>query len=281
MRFIRIFTSLHYSEQAAVGYDPTMTYKWNEKVGKLQLEILVHKKDSNVKPRKYLTTGNIISDESQIIRSRATRVYEAYEINDNSKSLVVIKDMWVDANRKLEADILEDILQNATEDEKSLFLTVLQHGIVKVHDRNDVTEGLIIRSAKFSSGGHGAGAAPDLQPGAFLIQQRSDPVGPSGSSTYHNAIHFSEVNLISTNVLPNSISPRPSAQLPKQHPSSKVHYRIVFKERGISLHHMSLQREIKLSGTLIPVFKDIARGTVFLICSEFLTVLTVCVKLYR
>ncbi|KJA13396.1 hypothetical protein HYPSUDRAFT_195778 [Hypholoma sublateritium FD-334 SS-4] len=262
--FIKIFTSLHYSDISSVGFDPTMTYIWNREEDKIQRRIVVHQQGASGSMilKTYITTGDIISDESQIIRSRATRVYEAYDISDSSKTPVVIKDIWVDVNRKLEACIIAEVLENATEDEKSLFLTVLFHGIVQINDQSDLTEGPnIMRGLKFSTGGHNImGSGGRNQPGIFILQQRKERVELSDTASSHSSLYTEKMVLFSTNVVPytgeQSNPPVPSGF----YTASKAHYRLVFKERGHSLHHLTLQCKMKLSSVLIPALCDIIRA---------------------
>lgn len=262
--FIKIFTSLHYSDISSVGFDPTMSYRWNPEEEKIQHRIVVHQRNASgsMIQKTYITTGDIISDESQIIRSRATRVYEAYDISDSSKTPVVIKDIWVDVNRKLEAWIIAEVLENATEDEKSLFLTVLFHGIVQINEQSDLTEGPnILRGLKFSTGGHGImGSGGRDRPGVFILQQRQERVQLSETASSHSSLYTDKMALFSTNVVPytgdQSNPPVPSGF----YTASKAHYRIVFKERGHSLHHLTLQCQMKLSSILIPALCDIIRG---------------------
>lgn len=261
--FIKIFTSLHYSTVRSLGFDPTMSYIWSSEENKIQRQIEVHRQDGSGSTllKKYVTTGDIISDESQVIRSRATGVYEAYDISDGSKTPVVIKDIWVDVNRTLEGDIIADVLESSAEDEKSLFLTVLCHGIVQIDGGHDLTESLnIMRGLKLSTGGHGMGTGGRSQPGVFVLQLRKKMPEPSEKASSHSAIHSDKMALFSTNVLPYSGEESDSPSELDFYTSSKAHYRIVFKELGESLHHLSLKCKVKLSEILIPAFCDIIRG---------------------
>lgn len=51
---------------------------------------------------------------------------------------VVIKDSWVDVNRPKEGDTLRELLDDASDDEKATFLTVLLHGVVVIEGREDL-----------------------------------------------------------------------------------------------------------------------------------------------
>ena len=78
-------------------------------------------KDSHQKfVTKVLRTIDIISDMTSNLRGRATRVYEAYDV-ETPNSRVVIKDSWVDVNLPKEAVTLSKILDDASDDEKTMF----------------------------------------------------------------------------------------------------------------------------------------------------------------
>ena len=241
-----------------------MTYVWNQEEKKIQHQIVVHQQEAlgSMIQKVYITTGDIISDESQIIRSRATRVYEAYDVNDRLKTPVVIKDIWVDVNRKLEALIIAEVLEDATEHEKSLFLTVLFHGIVQINGQSDETEGPnILRGFKFSAGGHGInGPGGSFRPGVYTLQQQNERVEPSETASHHSSLYRDKMVLFSTNVVPSTEKPSNSPVPSEFYTSSKAHYRLVFKERGHSLHHLTLQCEMKLSSILVPALCDIIQG---------------------
>jgi Fungal protein kinase len=92
---------------------------------------------------KVYKTIDIIADMSSNLRGRATHVYEAYDV-ENPGSKVVIKDSWVDSNRPKEGDTLSEILDDASDDEKAMFLTVLIHGVVTIDGREDLTRDLLM-----------------------------------------------------------------------------------------------------------------------------------------
>jgi hypothetical protein len=139
---IRLISSLAYANVVKLGYDPTMELFW--KRDKWNYQITVKGKDNhqNVVTKVYKTI-DIIADMSSNLRGRATRVYEAYEVG-NPGSKVVIKDSWVDVNRPKEGDTLSEILDDASDDEKAMFLTVLIHGVVTIDGREDLTRDLLM-----------------------------------------------------------------------------------------------------------------------------------------
>ena len=56
----------------------------------------------------------------------------------------MIKDSWVDVSRLKEGDTLSEILDDASEEEKAMFLTVLIHGVVTIDGREDLTRDLLM-----------------------------------------------------------------------------------------------------------------------------------------
>jgi hypothetical protein len=63
----------------------------------------------------------------------------------------VLKDSWVDSNCPKEADTLNEILDNASDDEKAMFLTVLVHGVVEIDGRDDLTQDLLMNGYLIST----------------------------------------------------------------------------------------------------------------------------------
>ena len=93
--------------------------------------------------KTYQTTG-LLSNHAHRIRGRATRIYEAYDVDDPVKELIVIKDSWVEAKRPREGDTLCAVLEGASAEERSFFLTMLQHGVVDILGQPDRTRELIL-----------------------------------------------------------------------------------------------------------------------------------------
>ena len=137
-----------------LGYDSNMELfqmddKWN-------YQITVKGKD---KHRRIVTivykTIDIIADtgRSSNLGGRATRVYEAYDVKNPLSRVVIkaIKDSWVDVNRPKEGDTLSEILNDASNDEKPMFLAVLIHGVVTVDGREDLTQDLLMNGYLIST----------------------------------------------------------------------------------------------------------------------------------
>ena len=249
--------------------------KWNYK-------ITMKGKDSHGKPiTKVYKTIDVIADMSKNLRGRATRVYEAYDV-ENPGSRVVIKDSWVDANRPKEADTLSELLDDASDDEKEMFLTVLVHGVVTVDGKEDLTQDLLMNGYMIST---------DDSSNDHSINERENPVfneleemmadaGITDDSVediaqmdhIYNASIFEVLKTTKPGSQPASVAsaaaspdvsttskpiPQPRVYDPK------AHYRIVFKERGQSLHSMSYARQIKLS-LVVQAMHDVFKGSMIL-----------------
>ena len=126
---VRLISSLAYANVAKLGYDPTMELFWTPDKWNYQITVKGRDNQENVVTKVYKNI-DIIADRSSNLRGRATRVYEVYEVG-NPGSIVVIKDSWVDIDRDKEGDTLKELLKDASDDEKAMFLTVLIHGVVK------------------------------------------------------------------------------------------------------------------------------------------------------
>ena len=77
--------------------------KWN-------YQITLKSKDNHPKNAvtKVYTTIDIIAYMSSNLRGRVTRIYAAYEVR-NPGSIVVIKESWVDENRRKEGETLSEL----------------------------------------------------------------------------------------------------------------------------------------------------------------------------
>ena len=284
---IRLISSLAYANVAQLGYDPNMELLW--KNDKWNYWITIKGKDNhgNIVVKVYETIG-IIADMSSNLRGRATRVYEAYDVE--SRATVVIKDSWVDANRPKEADVLSKILDGASKDEKALFLTVLLHGVVTIHDKEDLTQNLLMNGYLVTTDNNDDNDQPIIKRKkqyhdifaeirrAFddIKIGRKDTV-PSGP--VHKASIFELLKVLKSDSQADSQSASlvtsPDMSIlyldnrTKRQPlvyGPKAHYRIVFKERGESLHRMSHQHDIELLPVTQAMY-DILKGDItFISC---------------
>jgi hypothetical protein len=116
-----------------------MQLLWTNKRWNYRITITGKDNQGSIATNVYETV-DIIADTAYNLRGRATRVYEAYDV-ETPGTAVVIKDSWVDADRPKEADTLSEILDDASDDEK---MTVLLHGVVIIDGREDLTRDLLM-----------------------------------------------------------------------------------------------------------------------------------------
>ena len=246
--------------------------KWNYK-------ITMKGKDSHGKPvTKVYKTIDIISDMSKNLRGRATRVYEAYDVKKPG-SRVVIKDSWVDANRPKEADTLSEVLEDASDEEKEMFLTVLAHGVVTIDGREDLTQDLLMNGYMINTN-DSAKAKENFNRAINELQEMMAVAGMADRSEedteqvdhVYKASVFeilkvskpgSEESEPSSLLTSPDVSTSEQAKRPPRVYGPKAHYRIVFEERGQSLHSMSCLRQIKLS-LAVQAMQDVLKGDMIL-----------------
>ena len=261
-----------------LGYDPTMEAFWMD--DKWNYKITVEGKNihGQVVTKVYKTT-NLISDMSSNLRGRATRVYEAYDVN-NPGSRVAIKDSWVDVSRNKEGDTLSEILNGATDEQKAMFLTVIVHGVVKIGGREDLTQDLLmngylvttdspkplIKRRNFSDD-----VLDELEKrmAEFGIATHGSVEDTTRGDNIYKASIFEVLRLSKLVSQSETLVTSPdvfTSIKTKQQPlvyGPKAHYRIVFEERGQSLHSMSCWRQIKLP-LAVQALYDIQKGSVIL-----------------
>jgi hypothetical protein len=158
----------------------------------------------------------ISSYGAEPLRGRGTRVFEAVEIaeNDTQKgSAVVLKDIWIDSDRKREGDILAQIHSEANTEDKTLvekyFLTTICHGDVWTAPKLlDDTENGLMRGLKITTD-----RVFQLQRKRLTLEKRETVTGSEGLRAI-------------------SRLPAPHLNLKYAH---KTHYRIVFKEKGTTI----------------------------------------------
>ena len=233
---------------------------------------------------KVYKTIAIISDMSSNLRGRTTRVYEAYDV-ENPNSKVVIKDSWVNANRPKEGDTLSEILDDASDDEKAMFLTVLIHGVVTINGREDLTQDLLMngymvttKSTDDDSRAHSSDKRVNHFNDAIdnVIQKKLANVSIADYNSMedtaqddhiHKASIFEVLKLSKPGSRPPTFATSPDvstsrkAKKPPLEYDPKAHYRIVFKERGQSLHSMSHGHQVKVP-LVVKAVRDILKGMI-------------------
>ena len=251
-----------------------MHKKWN-------YHITVKGKDihQNIVTKVY-NTVDTIADMSSNLRGRATRVYEAFDIEDPG-SRVVIKDSWVDVNRPKEADTLSEILNDASDDEKAMFLTVLVHGVVTIDGREDLTQDLLMNGYLVSTDSDDDSYTSDNEEedrSDAVLLKRMAKAGITDRGRVNDTMQGGHVHKAS--IFEVLRSPKPDCQPEtlvtspdvstskeaKRRPrvyGPKAHYRIVFKEKGESLHSMSCTHRITLP-LVVKAMHDVIKGSMTL-----------------
>lgn len=152
------FLSMLYGSEADLGLDPTMTIysaKDNE-IPRYNIVVRVVDKPSEapavdeygapvLTELVYRTTQLINDDGAKAFRGSGTRVWEVVPVVDGveQETRHVLKDHWVDDDRKHEGEILEEILneESLSEEDKeeltALFLTQVARGDVYIRDEQD------------------------------------------------------------------------------------------------------------------------------------------------
>ena len=203
----------------SLGFDPTMERVPGQPT---QFNITVHPNQHQEKPRRFQTKRIISSSGAEPLRGRGTRVFEAVEIDEDGHEIgvnVVLKDIWIDKDRTREGIILAQLYDEAQGDDKALvrkyLLTTLCHGDVLLEGEvPDDTEESIMRGLKTTDS-------------MFSLRSVKD-LSKTSSSTGSQSVHAMD--------LLNYRVPRKYAH--------KAHYRIVFEEQGIMIHHVTLFHDV-------------------------------------
>ena len=211
---IRLFVSLAFGTTSQLGYDPTVMRVKED--GKIQFQFLVGDKT-------YQTLSVLSDFGADPLLGRGTRVFEVYDIKDESATPRTLKDVWVDADRQREGDILADLLEKIRSeghcqdfgDAQRHFLTVECHDNVMIQGKKDET--------KYFWGGE---------------EFPSDYEAMLLSATLFYQVRASEGSHINSTgaVWINPFSRLPARTKPPVH--NRVHYRIVFQEVGKASHFL-------------------------------------------
>jgi Fungal protein kinase len=190
-----------------------------------QFIITVYPNNDKKNLRRFRTTKIISSYGAEPLRGRGTRVFGVIEIDTHDKekgSPVVLKDIWIDHDRTREGVILAQLYNQADDNDKKLvekhFLTTICHGDVwTASDVLDDTQNTLMRGLKVITDHEF-----ELQRKQLVLEKHEAATGSEGL--------------------------RATSRLHAPHPhlkyAHKAHYRIVFKEEGITVD-------------LIPRFPDV------------------------
>lgn len=223
-----------------------MKCRWNGVVGSpFQYDITV--RDMDTGQNVVYRTEELLSDVgANHIRGRGTRVWKVKTVFRNhrvGKIDFILKDSWVDSNRKREGKVLAEI-RGSTKDEvilaqlNKILLTMSMHGDVYIDDTVDHTvsgdyRNTIIRdnNVKFSlnhvspnqtATGSSGEELNDNKAGKAVVIRIDEPVGD-----FRDPAPVEE----------------PQEAIEPLYYCSKVHYRIVFKEVCVPLHNITSLRQ--------------------------------------
>ena len=215
-----LFAAFAFADQKSLGFDPTVQRNRG------QFVITINPNNEKQSPRRFQTRQTVSSSGAESLLGRGTRVFEAVEIDGNgnpSGSPVVLKDTWVDSDRTREGNVIALLHTEANCEDRKLikkhFLTTICHGDVWTDpDIRDDTANSLMRGLDITSD----------HVSLFKLQ-----VKPF-SRTYES--------------LSGSESSKEYCRVRAPHPylsyAHKTHYRIVFKEKGITIDRVKKLPEV-------------------------------------
>ncbi|KAL0066141.1 hypothetical protein AAF712_006765 [Marasmius tenuissimus] len=114
--FIKFLLAVMFGSREQLGWDPTVTRLVGTSKDGSKYVFYQYKIDG----RTFHTIGNPICDLSAYhLISRATRVWEVEEVDGEDRSRLVLKDVWLYEDAKLEKEILQDLFSKLAELDKA------------------------------------------------------------------------------------------------------------------------------------------------------------------
>ena len=200
------------ASKVELEWDPSIKCYYDG--GRSYSDITVHSKTNNEVTERIYRTSQMLSDHcADALRGRGTRVFEARLLDAEGNETgdpVAVKDVWLDNNRDREGDIMEEICNEVSSEDKiklqQYILTMDCHGDVLIDDEQDQTT----HKSTF-------GATAEF--------------------------HLRSTSVIPQRTLTSSVGLAPSVHMrapptPSCEYHQKIHYRIVFKEVGVSLYRV-------------------------------------------
>jgi hypothetical protein len=228
--------SIMYADPAQLGWDPTIVRRLCPVTHKVQYDITVH--PDGAQPITYRTKQVLSDIGAEALRGRGTRVWKAVKLLQDIGDMevtedvhpVVIKDSWVDNDRKREGQILEEIrasAENGSVERDFLdqhLLTVLSYGDVLVEGQADTTDAL-----------HRRGKAVPLGYGKLKLNLKANL--PSRSK------------MPVVNVTPVPDPPTCDTQDERKfiEYAAKTHHRTVFAEVGVPIYQVESLADVFLA----------------------------------
>ncbi|KAJ7178040.1 hypothetical protein C8R46DRAFT_1075652 [Mycena filopes] len=227
---IRVILSLAFSSLEHLGFDPTVAlYVEPREPNIVQFTFRVGDKT-------YVTCERPLADYSaDAIRGRGMRVFKVYEL-DSPTVFLVLKDVWILRDSLLEGDQLRQLHERMENIEASpggrpptdYFLTVVSDGLVAL------SGGIIDDTLEVMMRGM------DVPADCGQIQTRKASVIQSRQSQTANPTSVRGSNTMTYRDQSNGLHTLPvhSPEAVQVKYSPRRHYRIVFKEVGITANHV-------------------------------------------
>ena len=213
---IKLFAAFAFADPTSLGFDLNVQ---PDTVKEGQFVVTVHPDNNFQTPRRFRTIQSLSSYGAEPLRGRGTRVYEATEIDEYGNSIgspVVLKDTWIDSDRNREGSVLASIDAAVSGNDRQVFernfLTRICDGDVWTNlDTLDDTATLM-RGLKINPN----------QTQLFEVQRMPNSKSDELPSRSEGILAMT---------IPKCLKLRPRY-------APKTHYRIVFKEKCISIQHI-------------------------------------------
>ncbi|KII91955.1 hypothetical protein PLICRDRAFT_90162 [Plicaturopsis crispa FD-325 SS-3] len=220
-KVIRLYSSLAFATKTELGWDPT--FRVLPGVGRKEIDVFSGAENKRTTYRIVKTIWDVGAEFSQ---GRATRVHEVRDAADNT---FVVKDVWREQDRESEGHILSILDKLISENDKKLFMGLVQHGDVIVDGRADDTVDVMMRGRDL----------PAVYGYLSLVKTPTSETRRPGSHAMSMAIDMASLHR--------------TQQLQKDN-RRRVHYRIVFPGVGLALQELS-----RLNDRFV-VLRDAAKG---------------------
>ncbi|KAF8878678.1 hypothetical protein CPB84DRAFT_1793973 [Gymnopilus junonius] len=220
-KFIHVVVSLCFASPNDLGFDNTVKLKYERCKDDFQFEmtVRVHDQIGHEQMEAYQTLETISDYAADALCGRATRTFKAKKANSQGaeEDIIVIKDVWVDSDRKREQEIYKEIKEawdtSYTTDSWPL-LTIVGGGDVQLSGHSDTTD-RIMRGLQLQDFKNSFCFGPN-------------PLHISSSQTSAIGLPFGAA-ISGEQTLPHYFKP-------------KTHYRILYEEFGISLSSTTTMR---------------------------------------
>ncbi|KAF8316911.1 hypothetical protein DL93DRAFT_2056122 [Clavulina sp. PMI_390] len=239
--FVQLIIGIGAAEPELIGWDPTiqrMPYDRSDQNATAIYRIIVHgDKDET----RVFETCALLSDVgAEAFIGRGTRVWVVHEVTadgiDTSK-VMVLKDCWVNKERELEGNILNDLRAKlADRPELKNFLSVYTHGIVKRRQGDEIEKDM---TTSFPEGAIPAADVINVDEVAYfrkgVIPEPPDRQKINSTNERHGRGH---VPSIPSRALGLNAFGKP------EHLEQRYHYRVVFNEKGEPIQGMTSRKRM-------------------------------------